>query len=345
MKRQEFHYDLPPERIAHFPLEERDAAKLLVCSKSDPGRLEHRVVRDLPDLLAPGDALVLNETRVLPHRLVGRRATGGRVECLVLRREGGSCTGFLKPSAKLREGEAVELEGGALTLTVGPSLGAGKHRFELAADGDLDRVLEDHGRAPLPPYLKREGEGTIDRDRSRYQTVFARAPGAVAAPTAGLHLTEPLLDALARRGVRRAPVVLHVGEGTFEPIRGDDITEHVMHAERYELPDESAREINAARERGARAVCVGTTSLRVIETCFDGTGVVPGAGETRLFLYPGNGPRIADVLLTNFHLPESTLLLLVASILGRERVLELYEIAIREGYRFFSFGDAMLVLP
>lgn len=349
MKREAFHYDLPPDRIAKFPLEERDRAKLLVCSRSDPSRVEHRTVRDLPDILEPGDVLVLNETRVLPNRLVGRRATGGRIECLVLEREAEECTGFLKPSKRLMPGERIEIEAGAIELTLGEALGGGRHRFRLTAvDGDLDATLARVGRAPLPPYLKREPEGEdVARDRERYQTVFARTPGAVAAPTAGLHLTDALLTSLEMAGVERVAVTLHVGEGTFDPIRSDEIEAHRMHGERFELGPAAAQKLSATRARGGRVVCVGTTSARVVETCFDRDAArfVAETGSTNLYLYPGNGPQSFDGLFTNFHLPESTLLLLVASILGRERTLALYELAIRERYRFYSFGDAMLILP
>jgi S-adenosylmethionine:tRNA ribosyltransferase-isomerase len=349
VKLRDFHYPLPPERVAREPLAERDAARLLVCSRTDPSRVEHRRVRDLPELLRPGDVVVLNETRVLAHRLVGARRTGARVECLVLRRSGREAVGFLRPSARLRPGEILAMEGGALHLRVLRKLGGGRHDLELLASegGDLEAILERVGRAPLPPYLQRRGDEDVALDRQRYQTVFARAPGAVAAPTAGLHFTPELLARLETAGVGVARLTLHVGEGTFEPVRCEEVEDHRMHAEEYELGEDAARAIEAARAGGGRVVAVGTTSARVLETCHDATTgrLRPGRGETRLFLYPGRGPRFVDVLLTNFHLPESTLLLLVASILGRERTLDLYRLAIEEGYRFYSFGDAMLILP
>ena len=241
------------------------------------------------------------------------------------------------------------MEAGALELVIREQQEGGRHLFELRTpgDGDPDAVLERVGRAPLPPYLTR-GEAEADPVwiRERYQCVFAKEPGAVAAPTAGLHLTEELITKLRSTGVGFASVVLHVGEGTFEPLRVREVEDHVMHEEEYILPRETTEAIEACKARGGRVFCVGTTSARVLESCIDETGrLQPGSGRTRLFLYPGKGPRILDGLLTNFHLPESSLLLLVASMLGRERLLELYEQAIAEEYRFYSFGDAMLILP
>jgi S-adenosylmethionine:tRNA ribosyltransferase-isomerase len=324
---------------------------MLVCSRRDPGRIEHRRVRDLPEYLEKGDLLVLNETRVLPHRLLGRRASGGRVECLILERWGEEGEGFLKPSGRLSVGETLLMEEGALRLTITEALGRGRHRFRLEAPGgeEIGACLERVGRAPLPPYIKRApGEEDVGFDRERYQTVFAARPGAVAAPTAGLHLTPELLERLGAAGVGQARVTLHVGEGTFEPLRGDRIEEHRMHEEWFDCPPAAAAAIEQTRAAGGRLLCVGTTSVRVLESSLEegggGVSVVPRSGRTDLFLFPGKGPRLDFALLTNFHLPESSLLLLLASILGRERVLDLYKLAIEEGYRFFSFGDAMLVL-
>ena len=348
MKLEQLQYDLPQELVARIPVEDRESARLLVCSRSDASRLEHRCVRDLPTLLRAGDALVLNDTLVLPHRLVGRRATGGRVECLILTRAGGDCLGFLKPSKRLRSGEILEFESGAIQLEVLESLGGGRHRFRIRTDGeDLDAVLDRVGRAPIPPYIERGDDEDVRADRERYQTVFARVPGAVAAPTAGLHLTEDLLERLGATGIGSVRVTLHVGEGTFEPIRVTDVEDHVMHAECYELSQHAVRSLAATRASGGRVFCVGTTSARVLESCHDEAtdSLQAGRGETRLFLYPGRSPSYIDGLLTNFHLPGSTLLLLVASLLGIERTRELYALAIRERYRFYSFGDAMLILP
>ncbi|MCB9881686.1 MAG: tRNA preQ1(34) S-adenosylmethionine ribosyltransferase-isomerase QueA [Planctomycetes bacterium] len=346
----DYHYELPPSSIADEPCEPREAARLLVCSRSDPSRVVHAHVGDLPSFLDAGDLLVVNETKVLPHRLIGQRATGGRIECLILEREldGTGAVGFLRPSKRLRASERIVFERGALVIELREARERGRWRFDIVEPdvGQITSRLERFGRAPLPPYLERDPDAEdVAKDRERYQTVFARNPGAVAAPTAGLHLTNDLLARLDARGVGRAAVTLHVGEGTFEPVRVDDVRDHVMHEERYELAPETAVAIEGTQERGGRIVAAGTTTARVLETCYDGTRLVAGSGATRLFLRPGHGPRLVDVLLTNFHLPESTLLMLVASMLGRERTLALYRSAIESGYRFFSFGDAMLILP
>ncbi len=349
MKIEEYSFQLPQDLIARIPVTPRDTARLLVCSRREDGRLEHCQILDLRGLLAPGDLLILNETKVLPHRLLGTRQSGGKVECLILERRGLEARGFLKPSARLQPGEVLSMEGGALELVIREQQEGGRHLFELRTPegGDPGLVLERVGRAPLPPYLSR-GEAEEDPAwiRERYQCVFAKEPGAVAAPTAGLHLTEALLESLEQLGVELAKVVLHVGEGTFEPLRVSEVEQHVMHEEAYILPQETVDAIASCKARGGRVICVGTTSARVIESCIDKQGrLQAGAGRTRLFLYPGKGPRILDGLLTNFHLPQSSLLLLVASILGRERLLSIYEQAIAEKYRFYSFGDAMLILP
>ena len=361
-RRTDFSYEVPGELVAQHPLEVREEARLLVCSRSDPSFVEHATIRALPEYLTAGDRLVLNETKVLPHRLLGRRASGGRVECLILERRGTEAWGFLRPSKRLRVGERLLFEDAALGMTLLAAGERGRWQFRLEIPAELDseadggpetaqkltELLERIGRAPLPPYLDRDPDSEdVAADRRCYQSVFAKHPGAVAAPTASLHLTDELLAELARRGVERSPVPLHVGEGTFEPLRAELIEEHEMHEEAYELSAASARAIEASKAAGGRIVCVGTTSARVLESCWDAAAAClrEGAGRTRLFLYPGKGPRCLDILLTNFHLPESTLLLLVASLLGRERTLELYALAIRERYRFFSFGDAMLILP
>jgi S-adenosylmethionine:tRNA ribosyltransferase-isomerase len=340
----DFHYDLPPELIALRPVEPRDAARLLVHERL-PDRTRHLGVRDLPDLLAPGDLLVLNDTRVLPHRLIGRLPTGGRLEVLILERDADLGRGFVKPARKLRLGRAVELEGGRLRLVPLEALGGGLFRFRLEAAGGVDRALEEVGRAPLPPYIHRADADDPAVDRERYQTVFARRPGAVAAPTAGLHFSPELLDRLEQRGIGRAFVTLHVGEGTFAPLRVEAVEDHEMHEEVYELPEATAAAIARTRARGGRVVAIGTTAARTLETCATGAGTVEsGAGRTRLFLYPGRPLRVVDALFTNFHLPESTLLMLVAAFAGRERILRVYAEAIAARYRFFSYGDAMLLL-
>lgn len=348
MRRSDFSYELPPDRIAHHPSARREDAKLLVCSRSDPARLEHRTIRDLPELLGAQDMLVVNETMVLPHRLIGRRASGGRVECLILERDGLEAVGFMRPSKRLKVGERLGFEEGALEVELVEARERGRWRFRFCSgtEGEVDAAIERVGRAPLPPYLERDPDSeNVRGDRERYQTVFAKNAGAVAAPTAGLHLTDDLLERLRAKGVGRVAVTLHVGEGTFEPLQAEEVEEHSMHEERYVLEPGVARALTEHRAAAGRVICVGTTSARVLETCWDGSELVHGVGSTQLYLYPGRGPRFLDGLLTNFHLPESTLLLLVASILGRARTLELYELALRERYRFFSFGDAMLILP
>ncbi|HVS19649.1 MAG TPA: tRNA preQ1(34) S-adenosylmethionine ribosyltransferase-isomerase QueA, partial [Planctomycetota bacterium] len=311
--------------------------------------------RELAEVLEPGDLLGVNDTRVRSARLLGRRASGGAVELLLLEREpGGRWRSLVKPAGRLGPGERLELEGGALAARlVERARGADgalapEWWLTLEGDGDPEALIERHGRMPLPPYILRARGETPDEpgDRDAYQTVFARAPGAVAAPTAGLHFTPELLAALAARGVERAHVTLHVGLGTFQPVAVEDTDAHRMHSERYELSEATARAVEAARARGGRVVAVGTTSVRVLESCADDEGRLrPGSGDTALFLVPGARFRVVDALLTNFHLPRSTLLMLVSAFAGRERVLRLYAEAIERGYRFYSYGDAQLYLP
>lgn len=345
MRVSEFSFDLPPERIAVRSAEPRDAARMLVHDRATRAT-QHRIVRDLPELLAPGDLLVLNNTRVRPWRLRGRRGTGGAVECLLLRLTGELGEAFVKPSKKLKVGDRLEMEGGAVDVELLEALGGGRWRLRLRArDGEVSAALEQCGRAPLPPYIELPKEEDVQGDRERYQTVFASEPGAVAAPTAGLHFTPELLDRLAARGVERAFVTLHVGEGTFAPMRTEVVEEHRMHEEVYELPAETAAAIRATKARGGRVVAVGTTSCRTLETCARDDGAVePGRGASDLFLRPGSRFRCVDALLTNFHLPESTLVMLVAAFAGHRETLDLYREAIAEQYRFYSFGDAMLLL-
>lgn len=341
----EFSFDLPPELIAARSVEPRDRARMIVHDRASR-RTSHRHVRDLPELLAPGDLLVLNDTRVRPWRLCGRRESGGAVECLLLSLDEDRAEAFLKPSKKLAEGDWLPMEGGEVEVELLEAMGGGRWRLRVhARDGDVAGALERCGRAPLPPYIERPQDEDVAADRARYQTVFASRPGAVAAPTAGLHFTEELLERLAARGVERAFVTLHVGEGTFAPVRAEVVEEHRMHAETYELPESTAAAVARTRARGGRVVAVGTTSCRTLETCARDDGhVSAGCGESDLFLYPGREFRCVDALLTNFHLPESTLVMLVAAFAGAEETLALYREAIAERYRFYSFGDAMLLL-
>ena len=341
----DFDFELPPSSIATKPMEPRDRSRLCVVDRSS-GSATHEVFCDLPTFLRPGDLLVRNDTRVRPWRLCGRRKTGGKVECLILQLRGSEGEGFVKPSKKLAPGDEVAMEGGAITLRLLEQLDGGHWRFELRAEGgDVSTALERHGRAPLPPYIQRTGDEDPTTDRERYQTVFARVPGAVAAPTAGLHFTDAVFDALAARGVEIASVTLHVGEGTFAPMRTDVVEEHRMHAEEYELPAVTADAIARTRARGGRVVAVGTTSCRTLETCAnDDRTVTAGRGSSSIYLYPGRPFRVVDALITNFHLPKSTLILLVAAFAGKDRILSVYRDAIERGYRFYSYGDAMLIV-
>jgi S-adenosylmethionine:tRNA ribosyltransferase-isomerase len=337
----DFDYALPPDRIAQAATSERDAARLLVLDRGT-GALAHALVADLPRWLRAGDLLVVNATRVLPARLRGAKASGGKVEALVLgpTAEPGRWRALLKSRGRQRVGQAIRFGAGAAAFDAVVAALASDGEVVLAIASEVDPYRA--GEAPLPPYIRRDA--ACDEDLARYQTVFARAPGAVAAPTAGLHLSERLLGALAAAGVERAEVVLHIGVGTFRPLREADLAAGHLHAERYELPDATADAVRRTRERGGRVVAVGTTSARVLETCATGAGRVrAAAGETELFLRPGSAFRVVDALLTNFHLPRSSLLLLVAAFAGRERVLAAYAEAIARGYRFYSYGDAMLV--
>ena len=354
MKLSDFDYELPEERIAQAPMEPRDAARLFV-HRIAADQSEHRHVRDLPELLAPGDLLVLNDTRVLPARLLGRRPSGGKVELLLLApcADAGASrwTALVRPGGRVREGQRLELEQGALAARLVRRASDTEWEVEIEHVGggaSVEELLERHGRMPLPPYIRREPDAAQQAavDRARYQTVYARERGAVAAPTAGLHFTPGLLAALEARGIQRTQVTLHVGLGTFRPVAVERIEEHRMHSERYVLPESAAEAIRAARARGGRVVAVGTTSVRVLETCAIGAGLVrAGSGETSIFLKPGDRLSVTDALLTNFHLPRSTLLMLVSAIAGRERILRLYAEALADSYRFFSYGDALLLLP
>jgi S-adenosylmethionine:tRNA ribosyltransferase-isomerase len=353
MRISDFDYELPPERIAQEPCEPRDQARLLVFERRS-GRTEHRAVADLPSLLDPRDLVLFNDTRVLRARLFARRASGGRIEILLLEPavEARGWRAFLRPARRLHPGETLALEGGTAHLRLVERARAERGEpgmewvvhCEDGSGADLDplHVMERFGHVPLPPYVRREDD---EHDRERYQTVFARVPGAVAAPTAGLHFTPELLLRLDERGIRRATVTLHVGAGTFQPVKSERIEDHAMHAERYELPEPTAEAVRETRARGGRVVAIGTTVARVLESGVSEDGVVRGGtGGTRLFLYPGVHFRAVDALLTNFHLPRSTLLMLVSAFAGRERVLALYREALERGYRFYSYGDAMLIL-
>jgi S-adenosylmethionine:tRNA ribosyltransferase-isomerase len=338
MRRRDFFYELPDELIARYPLAERAASRLL-CLDGATGAVADRHFTDLVELLHPGDLLVLNDTRVIPARLIGRkRATGGAVEVLVERLV--AADGFL---AHVRASKALK-PGGVVVLEDGTELAVEGRAGELyrLRVPDATAVLERCGHVPLPPYIDRPDEAL---DRERYQTVYAREPGAVAAPTAGLHFDAALLDALAARGVGRAFVTLHVGAGTFQPVRAEDVREHRMHAEYAVVSESVCSAVAAARARGGRVVAVGTTAVRSLESAARDGSLAPFAGDTRLFIYPGYRFKAIDAMITNFHLPESTLLMLVSAFAGREHTLTAYRHAVAGRYRFFSYGDAMFVTP
>jgi len=348
----EFDYALPAELIAQHPPPERDASRLLVVDR-DGGDVRHRSFRDVPACLRPADVLVLNDTRVLPARIVGRRSTGGAVEALVLSASAeGQWRLLIKPAGRLKPGEDLNFEGGAIRLRL---VRRNEDGHWLAA-GDLESAaaaIQRVGRAPLPPYIRRPlgggGRSQVDpyrdEDRRRYQTVFARHDGAIAAPTAGLHFTPALLAEIERRGVTVATLTLHVGLGTFEPIRTSRVEDHRIHAERYAFPPATAERCAAARRAGGRVVAVGTTCARTLETVWQRHGHFQAdSGETDLTIHPPFAFHAVDALVTNFHLPRSSLLLLVCAFAGRDLILQAYEEAVRQRYRFYSYGDAMMIL-
>ncbi len=338
-----FDYDLPTERIAQAPAAERDGARLLVLDRGS-GLRTHTRVRTLAETLRAGDLLVLNATRVLPARLRGRKATGGTAEALLLGESdpgSGRYRALLRARGRLRCGQKLRFERDGAGLDA--EVVALDENGEVVLAFDADAAPYALGETPLPPYIKRDTPQASDAER--YQTLFARVPGSVAAPTAGLHLSERVLAELEAGGVERTELVLHIGPGTFRPLRDADLARGRLHRERYELSRETAAQITRTRERGGRVVAVGTTAARVLETCAaPGRSVRPASGETELLLAPGSDFQVVDALLTNFHLPRSSLLLLVCGFAGREAILEAYAEAVREGYRFYSYGDAMLIL-
>lgn len=334
----DFDYDLPEDRIAQVPASERDRSRLLVLHRSG-GELQHRVFAEIGDFLAPGDLLVLNDTRVFPCRMAGRKRGGGRAEIFLLQEEGTNCWRALMKGG-VPVGRTVSLAPGVEAEVIA-DIGDGVKRLRFRGVPDIRALLAEIGETPLPPYIRRP---QLPADRERYQTVYAQREGAVAAPTAGLHFTRQLLDQLRNRGVETAVVTLHVGPGTFQPVRTGLISDHRMHPELYEVSGESAGRINRARARGDRVIAVGTTSVRALETAADDSGEVrPGKGSTSLFIVPGYRFRTVDGMITNFHLPRSTLLMLVGAFAGRARVLDAYRTAVAQGYRFYSYGDAMLI--
>ncbi|USF25470.1 S-adenosylmethionine:tRNA ribosyltransferase-isomerase [Firmicutes bacterium ASF500] len=339
MKTSDFDFQLPEELIAQTPLERRDASRLLTLDKRT-GAVGHHRFYDLPQFLRPGDCLVLNDSRVLPARLIGRRPTGGACEVLLLVDRGDNLWECLvRPGRKLKPGAQVVFGDGQLTATVEAELKDGKRAVRFHYQGIFLEVLEQLGKMPLPPYIKAELE-----DQERYQTVYSKVVGSAAAPTAGLHFTPELLERVQEIGVKVCYVTLHVGLGTFRPVKAEEITDHEMHSEFCQISQETVGIINQTKVNGGRVICVGTTSCRTIESfaAEDGT-MSERSGWTNIFIYPGYRFKVLDALITNFHLPQSTLIMLVSALAGREHVLSAYETAVRERYRFFSFGDAMMI--
>ena len=339
MKTNDFWYDLPEKLIAQTPLEKRDCSRLLVLNKEN-GVLQHRHFYDIIDFLEPGDCLVMNDSRVLPARLLGHRPTGGAVELLLLKDLGNKHWECLaKPGRKLQVGQEVIFGSGELTATIVAVRDDGNREVEFHYDGIFLEVLERLGKMPLPPYIKAELS-----DQERYQTVYSREVGSAAAPTAGLHFTNELLEKIRQKGIQTAFVTLHVGLGTFRPVKAENISEHHMHSELCMISDETAKILNKTKKNGGRVVCVGTTSCRTLESLVDDDGSFSAKSKwTEIFIYPGYRFKAMDALITNFHLPESTLVMLVSAFAGRDHVLNAYSEAVKKGYRFFSFGDAMFI--
>jgi S-adenosylmethionine:tRNA ribosyltransferase-isomerase len=346
MRREELQYDLPPELIAQQPAEPRDASRLMVVDRATGG-IAHRMFRDLPEYLAGPDLLVLNDTRVIPARFFGRRATGGRVELLFLHVDGDAWQVMLRSSRRLQAGERIACDGADVAIELIERVERGTWRVQPVPAVGVMELLSRVGQTPLPPYIERARPTAADVER--YQTVYAQRPGAVAAPTAGLHFTPAVFDALVARGVQRTAVTLHVGAGTFTPIEADALADHRMHAEWYEAPAAAIAALRRTRAAGGRIVAVGTTAVRVLESLPDGAvdpdAAAPAApsGWTDVFIYPPYTPRHVDVLVTNFHLPGSSLIALVMALAGKELIRAAYAAAIAEGYRFYSYGDAMLI--
>lgn len=340
MNTKDFYYDLPEERIAQTPLEPRDSSRLMVYHR-DTKQVEHRIFRDILEYLRPGDALVINDTRVLPARLFGKkRDTGREVEFLLLNRlTQQTWEIIMRPGKKLRPGDFVDFAP-QLAAEILNKREDGVATVQFYYQGVFETILDELGNMPLPPYIHERLE-----DKERYQTVYAKVSGSAAAPTAGLHFTPELLEKVRAKGVKIVPVLLHVGLGTFRPVKVENVESHKMHREYYSVSPEAAKAINDVRESGGRVIAVGTTSVRTLESVTDEAGCVhPKSGETDIFIYPGYRFRCVDALVTNFHLPESTLIMLVSAFAGREETLALYTQAVQEKYRFFSFGDAMLLL-
>lgn len=340
MKRQDFYYELPEELIAQDPLEDRSSSRLLVLDK-ESGAVSHHVFKDVIDYLNEGDCLVINDTKVLPARLIGAKVgTDAKIEVLLLKRkENNIWETLVKPGKKAKIGTKISFGDGLLMGEVVDIVEEGNRLIQFTYEGIFEEILDQLGQMPLPPYITHHLE-----DKNRYQTVYAEHTGSAAAPTAGLHFTPELLEKIEKKGVDIARVTLHVGLGTFRPVKVDEITDHHMHSEYFQIEEEAAEKINRAKDAGKKVICVGTTSCRTVESAADETGHLKAcSGWTEIFIYPGYRFKVLDSLITNFHLPESTLVMLVSALAGREHVLAAYEEAVKERYRFFSFGDAMLI--
>jgi S-adenosylmethionine:tRNA ribosyltransferase-isomerase len=353
LNKSDFYFDLPKELIAQDPLEDRSASRLLVMDKIT-GAIEHRIFKNIIDYLNPGDCLVINDTKVIPARIIGEKINdekakkhmsegehGARVELLLLKRhEGDVWETLVKPGKKAKPGMKISFGDGRLTAEILEIVDEGNRLVKFYYDGIFEEVLDALGSMPLPPYITHEL-----KDKNRYQTVYAKYEGSAAAPTAGLHFTKELLEQVKAKGVKIAHVTLHVGLGTFRPVKEENVLNHHMHTEHYRLREADAEMINSTKENGGRVICVGTTSTRTVETCATEDGrVKAGEGDTSIFIYPGYKFKVLDGLITNFHLPESTLVMLVSALCGRENILNAYKVAVDEKYRFFSFGDACLFI-
>lgn len=340
LQKSDFYFDLPEELIAQDPLEDRSSSRLLVLDK-ETGETSHHIFKEVINYLNPGDCLVLNNTKVIPARLIGHKEdTGAAIEVLLLKRkENDIWETLVKPGKKCKPGTKIVFGEGLLHATVLETVEDGNRLIQFSYEGIFEEILDKLGEMPLPPYITHKLQ-----DKNRYQTVYAKYEGSAAAPTAGLHFTKELLQQIEEKGIDIAYVTLHVGLGTFRPVKVDNILEHHMHSEFYQVTKEAAEKINKAKKEGHRVVCVGTTSCRTVESAADENGMVKeGCDNTEIFIYPGYKFKVLDALITNFHLPESTLVMLVSALAGREHILNAYEEAIREKYRFFSFGDAMLI--
>lgn len=340
MTKQDFNFYLPEELIAQDPLEDRSSSRLLVLNK-ETGETEHKIFKDIIDYLRPGDCLVINNTKVIPARLIGEKeGTGAKVEILLLKRkENDIWEALVKPGKKAKVGTKISFGNGILTGEIIQIVEEGNRLVKFYYEGIFEEILDQLGQMPLPPYITHQL-----KDKNRYQTVYAKYEGSAAAPTAGLHFTKELLEQIGEKGIVIANVTLHVGLGTFRPVKENNILEHHMHSEFYRVEQSEADKINQAKQNGGRVVCVGTTSCRTVESAADENGFIKaGSGDTEIFIYPGYRFKVLDALITNFHLPESTLIMLVSALAGRENILNAYETAVKERYRFFSFGDAMFI--